>query len=421
MPLLLLVQGLTLHGAATAQAEKELPPASEIVARYVEAIGGRQAMLSHQSSHYQLNFKGPYATADVDIYAARPNWALIRWTRDDTVVSESGFDGDVGWDLSRDLGPRLLEGLELETARWESRFDSEFYDPVDFTAVETTGVTELNGTQCYRLKLVPKVGREWFDDFDIETGLKVGSERTVVGESSIYVHKELLSDYREFGGVLLPTKWVWRYDQWPVEQVLTLQSVEFDSVPEAVFAPPDQLEESSWPFADRLAELLQLDVGQTVADVGAGDGAWSLELARRLGPKGHVLATELLPELLVEWRKGATYEGLTNIAPVLVNQSYTGLPALCCDGIVVRFVYHEFTEPDVMNAGLLRALQPGGRIVVIDAVAEGSNLQNGRGNHTIVPDVLIEEMVAAGFALVSRIDAYNGFANRFAAVLERPN
>ncbi len=104
-----------------------------------------------------------------------------------------------------------------------------------------------------------------------------------------------------------------------------------------------------------------------------------------------------------------------------MNQSYTGLPALCCNGIVVRFVYHEFTEPDVMNAGLLRALQPGGRIVVIDAVAEGSSLQNGRGNHTIVPDVLIEEMVAAGFALVSRIDAYNGFANRFAVVLERPN
>jgi hypothetical protein len=58
--------------------------------------------------------------------------------------------------------------------------------------------------------------------------------------------------------------------------------------------------------------------------------------------------------------------------------------------------------------------------VLIDALAEEENLTNGRGNHTILPDVLIEELVGAGFELVKRTDAYDGHDNRFAVVVRRP-
>jgi protein-L-isoaspartate O-methyltransferase len=421
--LLLWLWVLVTPSTLAAQAADSLPPASAIFARHIEAIGGKEAILHHPSLHMQLAFKGPYATADVHLYAAYRGRFLFRTVRDDSIVSERGSDGELAWVNERDRGPRLLRGFELATALHEADFFAGLYDLYDMArldSVTVVGVTELEGRQCYEVELLPTAGRPWVDYFDVETGLKAGSERTGVGESFVFTHTELLSDYQEFDGVLLPTRRTWRYAGWEFEQVLTLESVTFDGVPDTVFARPRDLAERAWPFADRLADLLALEKGHTVADIGAGGGPWSLELARRVGPAGHVLATELDPALLEEMRKAARHAGLTTLSPILVDQSYTGLPRQCCDRILVRFVYHEFTDPDVMNAGLLRAVKPGGLVVLIDALAEEENLTNGRGNHTILPDVLIEELVGAGFELVKRTDAYDGHDNRFAVVVRRP-
>lgn len=165
-------------------------------------------------------------------------------------------------------------------------------------------------------------------------------------------------------------------------------------------------------LGDTAESLLELGQGHIVADVGVGDGAWALELARRVGPTGHVFGTELEPELLEELRKNAIHEGLTNVSPVLVDQSYTGLAPHCCDRILLRFVYHELTDPAGMNASMTRALQPAGLIAVVDVLAEGEKLTNGRGEHAIVPDVVIQEMVDAGFELVSKTMDYDGHSNR---------
>lgn len=411
---------LAIPGMALAQANDSLPASAEILARHLEAIGGRQAVLNRQSRHLKVLFKGPFASFDIVMSAAAPNRARTRWSRRDSIVRERGFDGERGWIIERDRGPRFLGGLELATMRQESTFHAELYDSASFATIETVAITDFNEQSCYKVRLVPKEGREWFDYFDVETGLKAGSERTGVGESFVFTMYETVSDYRDFAGVLIPMKWVWRYEGWPYEQVLTVQSVEFDNVPDSVFAPPAQLAASAWPYADRLVSLLNLDEGHTVADVGAGGGLWALELARRVGPAGQVLATELNPALLEEMRKAATHEGLTNVSPILVDQGYTGLSRQCCDRILLRFVYHEFTDPAVMNPSMLRALKPGGLIVVIDVVAKGEELQSGRGNHAIVPDVLIREMVDAGFELVSKAPDYDGHDNRFAIVLRRP-
>jgi ubiquinone/menaquinone biosynthesis C-methylase UbiE len=172
--------------------------------------------------------------------------------------------------------------------------------------------------------------------------------------------------------------------------------------------------------ADAIAELMNLKPGLVVADIGAGAGLVSLELARRLGPEGQVLATELDPDLVGEIRAQATYEGLKNVSPILSDQSFAGLPAVCCDAILLRFVYHEFTEPEVMNAEMLRALKPGGLVVVIDDRAQGDSLANGRGNHTILPETLIQEMVSSGFELLKREDKWDGRERRFAVLLRSP-
>jgi protein-L-isoaspartate O-methyltransferase len=393
--------------ASRAGQSAALPDASEIIARYVEAVGGRETWLAHESRTLKFLFKGPMAQSDVTYYISMPNKLL--WTveiSDGTVVASNGFNGELGWvGVDRDLGARILSRWELALLVEQMKPYFDPFDPTDFESMETIELAEFNGQDCYKVQLVSKLGQVSFWHFDKERGLLVRIEGEAIFGNYLLESTTLISDYAEFGGLLLPRKFVFK---WPggIEQTMTIQSVDFDKVPDSLFKLPAKLEETPWRQADKTVELLQLRPGHVVADMGAGVGIWSMELARRVGPEGQVLATEITPNLVKEIRSMAEYEGLDNVSSILVGQGSTGLPPQSCDRILLRYVYHELTNPETMNRGLYRALKPGGLILVIDGIASGENLKNGRGVNSIRPEVLIEEMVSAGFELVSRKDGW---------------
>ena len=175
--------------------------------------------------------------------------------------------------------------------------------------------------------------------------------------------------------------------------------------------------------ADRIAEILRLRPGMVVADVGAGAGSWSAELARRVGETGQVFATEVEAEALQTLRDGLREADLDNVTVVLGDQQSTGLPPACCDSILLRRVYHHFADPAAMHASLLRALRPGGVIAVIDfapdaelAPVEGTP---ERGGHGVGPDEVLLGMTSGGFQTVGRHDDWNPEDGDFCVVLRR--
>jgi len=288
LPLCLLL-ALTPAGlaqvASVAEQSATLPDASEIVARYVEAVGGRESWLAHESRTLKFLFKGPRAQLDITYYISLPNKLLRTVERPDgTVVSSNGFNGELGWvGVDRDLGARILNRRELALLVEQVKPYFDPFDPTDFESMETIELAEFNGQDCYQVKLVSKLGLESFTYFDRETGLLVGIEGESIFGNYLLESTTLISDYAEFGGLLLPRKFVFK---WPggLEQTMTIQSVDFDKVPDSLFKLPAELEKTSWPQADETVELLQLRPGHVVADIGAGVGVWSVELARRVGP-----------------------------------------------------------------------------------------------------------------------------------------
>ncbi|HET7295353.1 MAG TPA: methyltransferase domain-containing protein [Vicinamibacteria bacterium] len=173
-----------------------------------------------------------------------------------------------------------------------------------------------------------------------------------------------------------------------------------------------------------ILEALALRSGMTVADVGAGDGRFSVVLAERVGPGGRVYATEIEQAKLDEIGGRARDEGLDNVVAVLGDQTSTGLPEGCCDAILLRLVYHHFTDPAPMRGSLWAALRPGGRIAVIDTRPrqDWPRLSGvpERGGHGIAIDTLLEEMVASGFVVVDRHDAWPGEGDAYCVVFRRP-
>ena len=76
----------------------------------------------------------------------------------------------------------------------------------------------------------------------------------------------------------------------------------------------------------------------TVADVGAGHGAWSLRLSQRAGASGHVYATDIGPQQLA-LRALVAREKLTNVTILQRSSASTDLPAQSCDAILLRNVF----------------------------------------------------------------------------------
>ncbi len=161
----------------------------------------------------------------------------------------------------------------------------------------------------------------------------------------------------------------------------------------------------------RLIEVLELEPGMTVADVGAGFGAMTVVLGTWLQPAGRVFATDVAATQLSTIRDYVVKEGLTNVTVLEGAEASTNLPAGCCDAIFMRDVYHHLTQPAAFNASVDAALKPGGRLAVIDFVPRpGSQVFPGvnpnRGGHGITPALVVSEVSAAGFRHVRTIEPW---------------
>lgn len=217
------------------------PTAEAIVARYIEAIGGEEAIRSHTSRTDKGTMSLGGVTGEMTIYSAAPNKRVGLFVTKEIGVINQGYNGEQGWEISPQ-GKKLLEGEALaDRAR-----TSDFYQALDIltaNTVKVVGPETFNGRPAYRLSVRHKEtpAAEQFMIFDAESGLLIGrvTERdTAAGPIKL---ETTLSDYKEFGGVKVPTKVTTMV--MGQEQVMTISSVEFDNVPPDAFDVPAELAE----------------------------------------------------------------------------------------------------------------------------------------------------------------------------------
>lgn len=225
--------------AQDAAGAAELPTAQELIDRYVEALGGREAVLAQPGSHATGTFRMPAAGLEgpIEVYSGTDPDRSI------TIVEIAGlgkllegYTGEYAWAMDPNMGPRLLEGQELAAARESGSTLGQLRDASMFTERTTVEQTEMNGESCYRVKLVWNSGRETYDCYSVETGLIVAREivqPTPMGDIPVVA---LIGDYEEHGGVMTAT--VLRQQMMGQEQVIEIESIEIGEVDPERFAPP---------------------------------------------------------------------------------------------------------------------------------------------------------------------------------------
>jgi ubiquinone/menaquinone biosynthesis C-methylase UbiE len=191
----------------------------------------------------------------------------------------------------------------------------------------------------------------------------------------------------------------------------------------AAFAGTAKAQDDFASDATRLVTALKLHAGQTVADIGAGEGQLTIALAREVGPSGHVYATELDKDRLRDIRQAIESAGLKNVSVIEAHTTRTNLPEHCCDALVLRKVYHHFSNPVLMNASMRQSLKPEGLLAVMDfapdsAESEDPSNRDTGDQHGITSATVVRELGQAGFEEVAIEEGTR--PGRFMVVMRRP-
>ena len=99
---------------------------------------------------------------------------------------------------------------------------------------------------------------------------------------------------------------------------------------------------------DRAIDVLKIEKGATVADVGAGSGYMTVKLAKKVGPQGRVYANDIQQGMLDLLNKRLAKSKITNVTTVLGTQDDPRLPPEALDLVIMVDVYHELSQPQVM-------------------------------------------------------------------------
>lgn len=175
----------------------------------------------------------------------------------------------------------------------------------------------------------------------------------------------------------------------------------------AVAQEPEQSAESI-EHQNRVPDLLRfLDArpGSVIADVGCGDGFYSLRIARAVAPNGRVVAEDIDESALRKLREHVAAENVGNLDVVLgsADDPHLGIGRL--DAVLVRNAYHEMRQHKTMLRHIYRALKPGGRFVVVEPLHEanrGLSRKKQVAEHNIAIGIAERELRAAGFKIVRR-------------------
>ncbi|MES2753061.1 MAG: methyltransferase domain-containing protein [Pseudomonadota bacterium] len=168
--------------------------------------------------------------------------------------------------------------------------------------------------------------------------------------------------------------------------------------------------------ANAVMDRAGIKPGMTVADIGAGEGYYTIRLGDRVGPRGRVLAQDIVPDVRNALAERVARERLANVSVRLGLPADPRLPPASFDRVLMVHMYHEIQQPYEFLWRLRPSLKPMGEVVVVDA-------DRATQDHGTPPALLKCEFAAVGYALVDQqtMPSAGGYLAVFRAAGPRPD
>lgn len=239
------ILGATLASAAAPLLadDSELPSTDEIVARYIEALGGEEAIRAHTSRTVKGAVEVPAMgmSGQTTAYFIAPDRMIVKGEMPGMGENVQAYNGEIAWIEDPMQGTQILEGEMLAQMKRQARFYAELERDDLFPQQTAAGESEWNGQAVYQLDVVDVDGNAMSQYFAKETGLLIGTEGTqtiAMGPTEVAI---TLDDYKDFGGVLIATSTTMNIVSMAMEIITTVESVTFGDVDPSVFEPSDAI------------------------------------------------------------------------------------------------------------------------------------------------------------------------------------
>lgn len=158
---------------------------------------------------------------------------------------------------------------------------------------------------------------------------------------------------------------------------------------------------------DALFGAMQIQEGDWVADVGSGEGEYTLQMAKAVGDSGRAFAVDIDEEDLEELNQEIEDRNVENVTTVSSVYDNPMLPRRSFDAVLVRNAYHEFEAHKSMLQHLRTALEPGGRLVMEESIEEDlvdADREQQVEEHDLSMRHARRELQRAGFQIAREVD-----------------
>ena len=154
---------------------------------------------------------------------------------------------------------------------------------------------------------------------------------------------------------------------------------------------------------DQIIKTIGLKRGQSIADIGAGGGYFSLRFAEIVGDEGKVYAVDTNPEFLQVIKSSAKKKGLNNIVTILIKDTLD-LPENSLDFVFMRNVTHHILNRIEHFKNLTRFLKADGKVIIIEYKKGKFFTFRGLFGHDVPKETIMREMKEAGYTLEKDFD-----------------
>jgi len=189
-----------------------------------------------------------------------------------------------------------------------------------------------------------------------------GGVRSIVNH---YVDSHLPALIRRGGGLLVPVLLLASCGAHPSEPHFPSAHRDVAPTVSSAFSTEDARDRLG--EAEQVMKLAGVKAEMWVADVGAGQGYYTVRLARVVGPKGRVLAEDIVPDVTQQLTDRVQRERLDNVAVKLGTPANPMLPAGSFDRVFLVHMYHEVQSPYAFLWHMREGLKPDGLVIVVDA------------------------------------------------------
>jgi ubiquinone/menaquinone biosynthesis C-methylase UbiE len=150
---------------------------------------------------------------------------------------------------------------------------------------------------------------------------------------------------------------------------------------------------------DRAMDAVGVGPGLIVGEAGAGDGYFTLPVARRVGPSGAVYANDISRRALGSLADSARHERLTNVTTVVGAVDDPLFPRRDLDLVVVVHAFHDFDRPVEWLVNTRKYLRPGGTLAIVDC-----DPSQGAESHFWTRERILGHAASAGYEMTKLVD-----------------